>query len=128
MPTAPRKTSTHLTRYDIIINSGIPEEDDLEIFLQTCIWARKPKYQTAYDFSRYGIADEYTIYSCDLSSEDLTVLLLKFNGLARAVAQDFNFYRSQDETYKQAFGERYIHCEEARRERATHRFRYFQAM
>jgi hypothetical protein len=127
MPTPSRKI-TNLTRYDLIINSGIPEQEQLEIFLQTCIWARKPRLQTAYDYTGYGIADEYAIYSCDLSSEDLTVLKLKFNGIVRIKAQDPQIYRSNDETYKQAFGgEPYFHSEEARKARAEAKYQFYLA-
>jgi hypothetical protein len=120
-----RKNDDDLIRYDIIINTGIDEEGDIEIFLQQCIWSRKPYNQTAYYFSRYGISDEYTIYTCDLSGEDLTVLLLKFSGTVTVIGQDPQVYRSNDELFKLAFGEPYLHSPEARHERMQ---LYFQSL
>lgn len=109
-----------LIRYDIVIDTadnGV--EDDLLLYLQKCIWARKPKDQNSFKYAPYGITGEYMIYSCNLSDEDLLCLKLKFNGLAH-VTRTVIGRCEPDDIFEAAMGEPYIHStkvREARRQR-----------
>jgi hypothetical protein len=106
-----------LIRYDIVINTddnGV--EDDLVVFLQKCIWARKPKDQNTFTYAPYGISGEYTIYSCNLSEEDLLCLKLKFNGLAYATRTVIGRCEP-DDIFEAAMGEPYLHSYKVRKAR-----------
>ena len=111
------QTSTQLIRYDIVIDTadnGV--EDDLLLYLQKCIWARKPKDQNSFKYVPYGITGEYMIYSCNLSNEDLLCLKLKFAGLAHVTPHDYSRLEP-DDIFEAATGEPYIHSTKVRNER-----------
>ena len=111
------QTSTQLIRYDIVLNTG-DDEGELNIFLQMCIWARRPKDQFAYHCIPYGIVDEYMIYSCNLSDEDLLCLKLKFSGIIHVTPTVYD-RTDPDAIFEAAMGEPYYHSLKARAQRAA---------
>jgi len=108
-----------LTCYSIIHQNE--EENEIEPFLQRCIWAQKPHQQVPIQSHPYGHYGEYTIYKCHLTDEDLLCLKLKFSGKMYVIPHVPE--RNNDETFKLAFGQPYSYSMEAIMERALVKYK-----